>query len=117
RDPVLYRIIHASHYRTHDESWICPLYYFAHPLQDAIEGITHSLCSIEFKDHRPLYEWVLNTLDISPAPKQREFGRLNLTGTVTSKRYLRELVSGGYMDGWDDPRLPTFKGLRRRGFT
>jgi glutaminyl-tRNA synthetase len=93
------------------------MYDFAHPLQDAIEGITHSLCSVEFKDHRPLYEWVLNTLQIYPAPKQREFGRLNLTGTVTSKRYLRELVSGGFMDGWDDPRLPTFKGLRRRGFT
>ncbi|QYR21507.1 glutamine--tRNA ligase/YqeY domain fusion protein [Paenibacillus sp. sptzw28] len=117
RDPVLYRIIHAPHYRTREEWCIYPMYDFAHPLQDAIEGITHSLCSIEFRDHRPLYEWVLNTLEISPAPRQREFGRLNLTGTVTSKRYLRELVSGGYADGWDDPRLPTFKGLRRRGFT
>lgn len=117
RDPVLYRIIHAPHYRTGDQWCIYPMYDFAHPLQDAIEGITHSLCSMEFKDHRPLYEWVLNSLDIEPAPKQREFGRLNIRGTVTSKRYLRELVAGGFVDGWDDPRLPTIKGLRRRGYT
>lgn len=117
RDPVLYRIIHASHYRTGEQWCIYPMYDFAHPLQDAIEGITHSLCSIEFKDHRPLYEWVVNTLGLAPAPKQREFGRLSLTGTITSKRYLRQLVEQGHVEGWDDPRLPTFKGLRRRGFT
>ncbi|WP_046214042.1 glutamine--tRNA ligase/YqeY domain fusion protein [Paenibacillus wulumuqiensis] len=117
RDPVLYRIIHAPHYRTGEAWCIYPMYDFAHPIEDALEGITHSLCSIEFKEHRPLYEWVLNELDINEPPKQREFGRLNITGAVTSKRYLRELVEGGYVDGWDDPRLPTLQGLRRRGFT
>ncbi len=117
RDPALYRIIHASHYRTGDKWCIYPMYDYAHPLQDAIEGITHSLCSIEFKDHRPLYEWVLNELEIPKPPKQREFGRFNLTGVVTSKRYLKELVYGNFVDGWDDPRLPTVKGLKRRGFT
>lgn len=117
RDPVIYRILHTSHYKTGNEWCIYPMYDFAHPLQDYIEGVTHSLCSIEFKNHRPLYEWVLNALDIKEPPKQREFGRLNLTGVVTSKRYLRELVFGNYVDGWDDPRLVTLKGLRRRGFT
>ncbi len=117
RDPVLYRIIHALHYRTGTMWCIYPMYDFAHPIQDAIEGITHSLCSIEFKEHRPLYEWVLTELEVSEPPKQREFGRLNITGAVTSKRYLRELVSGGHVDGWDDPRLPTLQGLRRRGYT
>lgn len=117
RDPVLYRIIHAEHYRTGNAWCIYPMYDFAHPIQDAIEGVTHSLCSIEFKDHRPLYEWVLEELEIPEAPKQREFGRVNLTGVVTSKRYLRQLVAGGYVEGWDDPRLPTIRGLRRRGFT
>lgn len=117
RDPVIYRINFAHHYRTADKWCIYPMYDFAHPLQDAIEGVTHSLCSIEFKNHRPLYEWFLEELDIKEPPKQREFGRLNLTGVVTSKRYLRELVFGGYVDGWDDPRLPTLKGLRRRGIT
>jgi glutaminyl-tRNA synthetase len=117
RDPVIYRIIHTEHYRTGDEWCIYPMYDYAHPLQDYIEGVTHSLCSIEFKNHRPLYEWVLNELNINEPPKQREFGRLNLTGVVTSKRYLKELVFGNYVDGWDDPRLPTLKGLRRRGFT
>ncbi|WP_291559507.1 MULTISPECIES: glutamine--tRNA ligase/YqeY domain fusion protein [unclassified Clostridium] len=117
RDPIIYRINFAHHYRTGDKWCIYPMYDFAHPLQDAIEGITHSLCSIEFKDHRPLYEWFLKELDIKEPPKQREFGRLNLTGVLTSKRYLRELVFGGYVDGWDDPRLPTLKGLRRRGIT
>ncbi|WP_454054615.1 glutamine--tRNA ligase/YqeY domain fusion protein [Clostridium sp. Marseille-Q7071] len=117
RDPVIYRINFAHHYRTGDKWCIYPMYDFAHPLQDAIEGVTHSLCSIEFKNHRPLYEWFLKELDIKEPPKQREFGRLNLTGVVTSKRYLRELVFGGYVDGWDDPRLPTLKGLRRRGIT
>lgn len=117
RDPVLYRIIHAAHYRTGNAWCIYPMYDFAHPIQDAIEGITHSLCSMEFKDHRPLYEWVLKELDIPEASRQREFGRVNLTGVVTSKRHLRALVAGGFVDGWDDPRLPTLSGLRRRGFT
>lgn len=117
RDPVIYRIIYAEHYRTGNDWCIYPLYDFAHPIQDAIEGITYSLCSIEFKDHRPLYEWVLKELGIPEPPRQREFGRLNLTGVVTSKRFLRPMVEGGYVDGWDDPRLPTIQGLRRRGFT
>ncbi|MGV3463707.1 MAG: glutamine--tRNA ligase/YqeY domain fusion protein [Heyndrickxia sp.] len=117
RDPVLFRIIHAHHYRTGNEWCIYPMYDFAHPIQDAIEGVTHSLCSIEFKDHRPLYEWVLNELEFKEPPKQREFGRVNLTGVVTSKRYLRELVAGHFVDSWDDPRLPTLRGLRRKGYT
>lgn len=117
RDPILYRIIHAEHYRTGNSWCIYPMYDFAHPIQDAIEGVTHSLCSLEFKDHRPLYEWVLSELGTVEAPKQREFGRVNLTGVVTSKRYLRQLVAGNDVDGWDDPRLPTLRGLRRRGFT
>ncbi|GLX66750.1 glutamine--tRNA ligase/YqeY domain fusion protein [Paenibacillus glycanilyticus] len=117
RDPVLYRIIFAEHYRTKHEWCIYPMYDFAHPIQDAIEGITYSLCSIEFKDHRPLYDWVLNELGTAQPPRQREFGRLSLTGVVTSKRFLRQLVEGGYVDGWDDPRLPTIRGLRRRGYT
>jgi glutaminyl-tRNA synthetase len=117
RDPVLYRVIHANHYRTNNEWCIYPMYDFAHPIQDAIEGVTHSLCSIEFKDHRPLYEWVLYELEFKEPPKQREFGRVNVSGVVTSKRYLRELVEGGFVDGWDDPRLPTIRGLRRRGVT
>ncbi|AIQ11697.1 glutamine--tRNA ligase/YqeY domain fusion protein [Paenibacillus durus] len=117
RDPVIYRIIYAEHYRTGNEWCIYPMYDFAHPIQDAIEGITYSLCSIEFKDHRPLYEWVLKELGTPEPPRQREFGRLNLTGVVTSKRFLRQLVEGGFVDGWNDPRLPTIRGLRRRGFT
>ncbi|CAH8770713.1 glutamine--tRNA ligase/YqeY domain fusion protein [Paenibacillus dendritiformis] len=117
RDPVLYRIVHAEHYRTGNDWCIYPMYDFAHPIQDWIEGITHSFCSAEFKDHRPLYEWVLRELEAPEPPKQREFGRLSLSGMVTSKRYLRELVEGGFVDGWDDPRLPTLRGLRRRGVT
>ncbi|RAP73580.1 glutamine--tRNA ligase/YqeY domain fusion protein [Paenibacillus montanisoli] len=117
RDPVLYRIIHAEHYRTGNIWCIYPMYDFAHPIQDAIEGVTYSLCSIEFKDHRPLYEWVFQELEIPEPPRQREFGRLSLTGVVTSKRFLRQIVEGGYVDGWDDPRLPTLRGLRRRGYT
>ncbi|WP_019240789.1 MULTISPECIES: glutamine--tRNA ligase/YqeY domain fusion protein [Bacillus] len=117
RDPVIYRIIHSNHYRTGNTWCIYPMYDFAHPIQDAIEGITHSLCSIEFKNHRPLYDWVLSKLEIEHSPKQREFGRLNITGVVTSKRYLKELVNEKHVDGWDDPRLPTIKGLRRRGYT
>ena len=117
RDPVIYRIIHATHYRTGNAWCIYPMYDFAHPIQDAMEGITYSLCSLEFREHRPLYEWVLHELEVPEAPRQREFGRLNLTGVVTSKRFLRQLVEGGFVDGWDDPRLPTVQGLRRRGFT
>lgn len=117
RDPVIYRILFAEHYRTGNDWCIYPMYDFAHPIQDAIEGITYSLCSIEFKDHRPLYEWVLRELNFSEPPRQREFGRLSLTGVVTSKRFLRQLVEGGHVDGWDDPRLPTLRGFRRRGFT
>jgi glutaminyl-tRNA synthetase len=117
RDPILYRIIHASHYRTGNDWFIYPMYDFAHPIQDVIEGVTHSLCSIEFKDHRPLYDWVLKELEHKEPPIQKEFGRVNMTGVVTSKRYLRELVERKYVEGWDDPRLPTIRGLRRRGFT
>jgi glutaminyl-tRNA synthetase len=117
RDPVLYRIIHADHYRTGAAWCIYPMYDFAHPIQDAIEGITYSLCSLEFKDHRPLYEWVLAELGYEEPPRQREFGRVGLTGVVTSKRYLRQLVEERHVDGWDDPRLPTLRGLRRRGYT
>lgn len=117
RDPVIYRIMFEEHYRTGSDWVIYPMYDYAHPLQDAIEGITHSLCSIEFRNHRPLYEWVLEEVEWPQPPKQREFGRLNLTGVVTSKRYLKELVFGNFVDGWDDPRLSTIRGLRRRGFT
>ncbi|MEW9121793.1 MAG: glutamine--tRNA ligase/YqeY domain fusion protein [Thermotaleaceae bacterium] len=117
RDPVLYRIMHAHHHRTGDAWCIYPMYDYAHPLSDAIENITHSICTLEFEDHRPLYDWLLDTLEIKPRPKQIEFARLNLTNTIMSKRYLRELVEQGYVDGWDDPRMPTISGLRRRGFT
>lgn len=118
RDPVIYRISYKEHYRTKNKWCIYPMYDFAHPIQDYIEGITHSLCSNEFKDHRPLYEWVLNSLDLEGSiPRQIEFGRVNLTGVVTSKRYLKALVEGKIVDGWDDPRLPTLKGLKRRGYT
>jgi len=118
RDPAIYRILHASHHRQGDKWCIYPLYDYAHPIQDALEGITHSLCSIEFENHRPLYEWVVDNLGpFDPKPKQREFARLNVSHTVMSKRYLRELVESGYMDGWDDPRMPTLCGLRRRGYT
>lgn len=117
RDPVIYRIMHATHYRTADKWCIYPMYDYAHPIQDAIENITHSMCSIEFRNHRPLYEWVLENLEIPEPPRQREFGRLNMMGVVTSKRYLKELVFGNFVDGWDDPRLSTLRGMRRRGFT
>jgi len=117
RDPVIYRIKKEYHHRTGDEWCIYPMYDFAHPLQDAIEGITHSICTLEFEDHRPLYEWVLNELKIVNPPKQIEFARLNLTNTIMSKRYLRQLVEEGYVDGWDDPRMPTISGMRRRGYT
>ncbi|MDL2254182.1 glutamine--tRNA ligase/YqeY domain fusion protein [Ruminococcaceae bacterium OttesenSCG-928-I18] len=117
RDPVLYRILHAWHHRTEDKWCIYPMYDFAHPVQDAIEGITHSLCSIEFENHRPLYNWVVNMIDFKDKPRQFEFARLNITHTVMSKRYLRELVETKTVDGWDDPRMPTLSALRRRGYT
>ncbi|MDD3115312.1 MAG: glutamine--tRNA ligase/YqeY domain fusion protein [Anaerovibrio sp.] len=119
RDPVIYRIAHAAHHRTGDEWCIYPMYDFAHPLSDAIEGITHSICTLEFEDHRPLYDWLLEAvgLDVAARPRQIEFARLNLTNTVTSKRKLRQLVEEGYVAGWDDPRMPTISGLRRRGYT
>ena len=118
RDPVLYRIAHASHHRTGDKWCIYPMYDFAHPLEDAIEGITHSICTMEFEDHRPLYDWVVREAGytVNP-PRQIEFARLNLTNTVMSKRKLRALVKNGLVDGWDDPRMPTVSGLRRRGYT
>ena len=115
RDPVLYRILHATHPRTGDEWCIYPTYDFAHGQSDAIEGITHSLCTLEFEDHRPLYDWFLDNLPVPSRPRQYEFARLNLTYTVLSKRVLTELVRGGHVDGWDDPRMPTLAGLRRRG--
>lgn len=119
RDPVIYRIAHATHHRTGDDWCIYPMYDFAHPLSDAIEGITHSVCTLEFEDHRPLYDWCLESLgfDVNTRPRQIEFARLNLTNTVTSKRKLRQLVEEGYVAGWDDPRMPTISGLRRRGYT
>lgn len=117
RDPVLYRIRHAAHYRTGTAWCIYPAYDFAHPLSDAIEGITHSVCTLEFEDHRPLYDWVVSESEAPHRPQQIEFARLNLTFTVMSKRKLLELVTRKLVAGWDDPRLPTIKGLRRRGYT
>ena len=119
RDPVIYRIAHVAHHRTGDAWCIYPMYDFAHPLSDAIEEITHSVCTLEFEDHRPFYDWLLDALDfkVGARPRQIEFARLNLTNTVTSKRKLRQLVEEGYVSGWDDPRMPTISGLRRRGFT
>jgi glutaminyl-tRNA synthetase len=117
RDPVIYRILRATHHRTQDEWCIYPMYDYAHPLSDAIEGITHSLCSLEFEDHRPLYNWFLQELQIPQAPKQIEFARLNLGYTITSKRKLRRLIDEGVVNDWDDPRLPTLSGMRRRGYT
>ena len=117
RDPAIYRIVHTSHHRQGSKWCIYPLYDYAHPIQDALEGITHSLCSLEFENHRPLYDWVVENIGFDPRPKQREFARLNVTHTVMSKRYLRQLVETGLVDGWDDPRMPTLCGLRRRGYT
>lgn len=117
RDPAIYRIVHTDHHRQGNKWCIYPLYDYAHPIQDALEGITHSLCSIEFENHRPLYEWVIDNIGFESKPKQREFARLNVTHTVMSKRYLRQLVETGLVDGWDDPRMPTLCGLRRRGYT
>lgn len=117
RDPAIYRILHMSHHRQGDKWCIYPLYDFAHPIQDALEGITHSMCSIEFENHRPLYDWVVENIGFEQPPHQYEFARLNVTNTVMSKRYLRQLVETGVVDGWDDPRLPTLCALRRRGYT
>ena len=117
RDPVIYRILHAHHHQTGDQWCIYPTYDYAHPLSDAIEGITHSLCTLEFEDHRPLYNWLLEACEIPQAPRQIEFARLNLTHTITSKRNLRRLVEENIVTGWDDPRMPTIAGIRRRGYT
>ena len=118
RDPVIYRIAHAEHHNTGDKWCIYPMYDFAHPIEDAIEGITHSICTLEFEDHRPLYDWVLEAVGKWPTPPQQiEFARLNLTNTVMSKRYLKQLVDDGSVEGWDDPRMPTIAGIRRRGYT
>lgn len=117
RDPAIYRIVHCSHHRQGDKWCIYPLYDFAHPIQDALEGITHSMCSIEFENHRPLYDWVVDNIGFEKKPHQYEFARLNVTNTVMSKRYLRALVESNIVDGWDDPRMPTLCGLRRRGYT
>lgn len=117
RDPVIYRIVHASHHNTGDTWCIYPMYTYAHPLEDAIEGVTHSLCSTEFEDQRPFYDWTIAETEMPNVPHQYEFGRLNLEQTVTSKRKLKMLVDEGVVDGWDDPRMPTISGLRRRGYT
>lgn len=117
RDPVIYRIAHASHHNTGDKWCIYPMYDFAHPLEDVIENITHSICTLEFEDHRPLYDWVINECEAEAKPQQIEFARLNMTNTVMSKRKLKLLVDELVVDGWDDPRMPTVSGLRRRGYT
>lgn len=117
RDPAMYRILHMRHHRQGDKWCIYPMYDFAHPIQDAIEGVTHSLCSLEFEAHRPLYNWVIDNCGFQNKPRQIEFARLNITNTIMSKRYLRRLVEEKYVSGWDDPRMPTLCGLRRRGYT
>ena len=117
RDPVIYRVLHATHHNTGDKWCIYPMYDFAHPIEDAHEGITHSICTLEFEDHRPLYDWVVNNCDFpDPRPQQIEFARLNITNTIMSKRFLKKLVDEGKVMGWDDPRMPTLSGLRRRGY-
>ncbi|UKS25771.1 glutamine--tRNA ligase/YqeY domain fusion protein [Paenibacillus sp. HWE-109] len=117
RDPILYRVVHAHHHNTGDAWCIYPMYAFAHPLEDAIEGVTHSICTLEFEDQRPFYDWVIRECEMPNVPRQYEFARLNLTNTVMSKRKLKQLVDEKAVDGWDDPRMPTISGLRRRGFT
>lgn len=117
RDPIIYRIAHATHHNTGDKWCIYPMYDFAHPLEDAIEGITHSICTLEFEDHRPLYDWFVKECEMESTPRQIEFARLNMTNTVMSKRKLKQLVDENIVDGWDDPRMPTVSGLRRRGYT
>ncbi|MDF2646680.1 MAG: glutamate--tRNA ligase [Paenibacillus sp.] len=117
RDPIIYRVVHAHHHNTGDAWCIYPMYAFAHPLEDAIEGVTHSICTLEFEDQRPFYDWVIRECEMPNVPRQYEFARLNLTNTVMSKRKLKQLVDEKAVDGWDDPRMPTISGLRRRGFT
>ena len=117
RDPILYRILHSAHHQTGDKWKIYPMYDYAHPLSDAIEGVTHSLCTLEFQDHRPFYDWVIAKVKSPSVPRQYESSRLNVDYTITSKRKLRKLVEGGFVQGWDDPRMPTVVGMRRRGFT
>ena len=117
RDPVIYRVAHMEHHNTGDKWCIYPMYDFAHPIEDAIEGITHSICTLEFEDHRPLYDWVVRELEYPQPPKQIEFAKLYLTNVVTGKRYIKKLVEEGIVDGWDDPRLVSIAALRRRGFT
>ena len=116
RDPALYRILHRSHHQTGDKWCIYPMYDFAHPIQDALEGVTHSLCSLEYEAHRPLYNWVVDQCEFEHKPRQIEFARLNITNTVMSKRYLRMMVESGAVRGWDDPRMPTLCAMRRRGY-
>ena len=117
RDPVIYRVAHMHHHRTGDTWCIYPMYDFAHPIEDAIEGITHSICTLEFEDHRPLYDWVVRELEYPMPPRQIEFAKLYLTNVVTGNRYIKKLVEDGVVDGWDDPRLVSLAALRRRGFT
>ena len=117
RDPILYRVAHLSHQNTGDKWCIYPMYDYAHPIEDAIEGITHSICTLEFEDHRPLYNWVVTELEYPHPPKQIEFAKMYLTNVVTGKRYIKKLVEDGIVDGWDDPRLVSIAALRRRGFT
>jgi len=117
RDPAIYRIVKAPHHRTGEKWVIYPMYDFAHPLEDAYEGVTHSVCTMEFEDHRPLYDWFVENCECKNVPHQYEFARLNLTHTVMSKRYLKKLVDDGVVSGWDDPRMPTLSGVRRRGYT
>ena len=117
RDPIIYRVLKATHHRQGDKWCIYPMYDFAHPIEDAVEGVTHSICTLEFEDHRPLYDWVLCEGEFVNPPHQYEFARLNLERTIMSKRYLKKLVDEGFVDGWDDPRMPTIAGLRRRGYT
>ncbi len=117
RDPIIYRVAHMSHHNTGDKWCIYPMYDFAHPIEDAIEGITHSICTLEFEDHRPLYDWVVRELEYPNPPKQIEFAKMYLTNVVTGKRYIKKLVEEGIVDGWDDPRLVSIAALRRRGFT
>lgn len=117
RDPIIYRVLKATHHRQGDKWCIYPLYDFAHPIEDAVEGITHSICTLEFEDHRPFYDWVINECEFEKKPHQYEFARLNIERTIMSKRYLKKLVEEGFVDGWDDPRMPTIAGMRRRGYT
>lgn len=117
RDPIIYRVLKATHHRQGDKWNIYPMYDYAHPIEDAVEGITHSICTLEFEDHRPLYDWVLTECEFKNPPHQYEFARLNISRTIMSKRYLKKLVDMGIVDGWDDPRMPTLAGLRRRGYT